>query len=145
MVKIRKIYQYVYENVAYDRVHKEKKHKHLKTTAYAALKYRTAVCQGYAVLMYRLLREAGVRTRIITGTATLVSGKKERHAWNIVEYQGVFYNLDVTWDRVTGTEECFMKEEQDFPNHARDEKYQTEEFEKAYPMAKKVQLTSNRS
>lgn len=135
--KIKKIYRYVYEHVAYDEVHKNKKQKHMKTTAYAAIKYHAAVCQGYAVLIYRLLREAGIRTRIITGEAVLLSGKKERHAWNIVEYKGLFYNMDVTWDRATGTEDCFMKADNDFPDHLRDAGYQTEVFGSEYPMAGK--------
>ena len=133
--KIEKIYHYVYENVAYDTVHQNKKNAHLKATAYAALKYHTVVCQGYAVLIYRLLKETGIRARVITGNILLSSGKREYHAWNIVEADGKFYNLDVTWDRAKGTEECFMKAENDFLNHQRKKEYATKEFMALYPMA----------
>ena len=123
--------------MSYDKVHKEKKHKHLKTTAYAALKYRTAVCQGYAVLMYRLLREAGIHTRIITGEAVTASGDSERHAWNLVECGGVYYHVDVTLDKAQESHEFFMKSEDDFPGHKRDEQYMTGDFLKNYKMADK--------
>lgn len=40
---------------------------------------KTAVCQGYASLFYRLALDAGVDTRVISGEA---GGP---HAWNIVK------------------------------------------------------------
>ncbi|MBR1529814.1 MAG: transglutaminase domain-containing protein [Oscillospiraceae bacterium] len=42
--KIRKIYQYVYDTVDYDLIHKKNNYYHLKSTAYGALKYHHAVC-----------------------------------------------------------------------------------------------------
>ena len=55
----------------------------LKHTAYAALMHKTSVCQGYAVLLYRMLKECGIDNRIITGYGG--SERDEKHAWNIVE------------------------------------------------------------
>ncbi|MBR1866365.1 MAG: hypothetical protein IJ801_07655 [Lachnospiraceae bacterium] len=132
--KVRAIYDYVYRTVAYDEVHKNKEQNHLKTTAYSALIYKTAVCQGYSVLLYRLFREAGIGARVVTGTAVL-DGKEELHAWNIVRIDGFYYNLDATWGRALETEAYFLKCDAEFGNHIRDERYRTEEFYRLYPMA----------
>ena len=133
--KVRTVYDYIYQNVSYDKVHKNKENQHLKTTAYSALIYKTAVCQGYSVLMYRMLREAGVSVRVITGTASF-EGIEEFHAWNIVRIDDKYYNLDATWDKALETEDYFLKSDADFTDHIRDEQYRTEEFYRQYPMAK---------
>jgi transglutaminase/protease-like cytokinesis protein 3 len=133
--KIRKIYDYIYQNVDYDLIHKKNKYYHLKSTAYGALKYHHAVCQGYAVLLYRLLRESGIDTRIITGTAQFPDGTTEFHAWNIVKIDDLYYNLDITWDKQMQTENYFLKSDQNFSSHIRDESYASDEFYQLYPMA----------
>ncbi|MBR0484746.1 MAG: hypothetical protein IJJ69_08235 [Oscillospiraceae bacterium] len=135
--KIRKIYDYVYRTVEYDLIHKKNEHYHLKSTAYGALIYHRAVCQGYAVLMYRLLRESGIDARVITGTAELPDGNTEFHAWNIVRIGTLYYNLDVTWDKQMQTENYFLKSDADFPSHIRDESFASENFYQRYPMADK--------
>ena len=65
--KIRAIYDWLCQNVVYDDEHRNITSYKLQYTAYAALHDRTAVCQGYAVLFYRMLLTAGVDARIITG------------------------------------------------------------------------------
>ncbi|MBR1390725.1 MAG: hypothetical protein IJ567_04655 [Lachnospiraceae bacterium] len=141
--KIRRIYGYVYEHVEYDDIHKKNENYHLKSTAYGALIYERALCQGYSVAMYRLLREAGIDARIITGYArrmntdsqSEVSDATEFHAWNLVCLNGKYYNVDVTWDKLLGTEEYFMKSDRSFDDHVRDAEFLTEEFYQRYPMA----------
>jgi len=135
--KIRKIYDYVYDTVEYDLIHKKNEHYHLKSTAYGALIYHRAVCQGYAVLMYRLLKESGIDVRIITGTAELPDGSTELHAWNIVRIDDVYYNLDVTWDKQMQTEDYFLKSDENFSAHIRDEIFVSEDFYQSYPMSDK--------
>ena len=81
--KIRTVYDYVRANTEYDRIHQKNPHYHLKSTAYGTLINGHALCQGYAVTVYRLLRECGVNCRIITGTAVSPDGHPEAHAWNI--------------------------------------------------------------
>ena len=132
--KVRKIYAYVYDTVEYDMVHRNNRQYHLKTTAYAALVNRRAVCQGYSVLMYRLLREAGVNARVITGTLKDGNGT-EYHAWNLVELQGEWYNLDVTWDKMLSSEDYYLKTDGSIGDHVRDEAFATEKFYAQYPMA----------
>ena len=118
--KFRKIYDYVYSKVDYDFIHEKNGNYHLKTTAYAALINKQAVCQGYSVLMYRLLREAGLNARVITGMAQNDMGS-EYHAWNIVEIDGAFYNIDITWDKQAESSEYYLKCSRNFKNHIRDE------------------------
>lgn len=133
--KVRTIYDYVYEMVSYDQTHRRRPHYHLNTTAYSALFKHAAVCQGYCVLMYRLLREAGVSARIISGTGYL-DDWEEYHSWNIVEIDGEYYNLDVTWDKTLKTTDYYLKCDEHFGEHKRDAEYMTEEFCQKYPMAK---------
>lgn len=135
--KVRAVYEYICENVKYDRVHAKNEHYHLKTTAYAALFHKTAVCQGYSVLMYRLLRELGIDCRVITGTA-VGENSSEYHAWNIVRLGGTYYNVDITWDRQTETHDYFLRGDDSFSaDHIRDEEYATAGFYEEYPMSEK--------
>lgn len=62
-------------------------------SAYAVLFDHKAVCQGYALAAYRILTEAGVETKYITGQV-----KDSNHAWNKVKVNGEWYNLDITWN-----------------------------------------------
>lgn len=125
--KIETIYSYVCRTVAYDNSDDD-----LKFSAYGALVNRRAVCQGYASLLYRMLREAGIENRIITGTASKVA-----HSWNIVKIGSKFYNLDATWDAGSDPEDFkwFLKTNEEFTNHVRELDYTTAAFNGAYPMA----------
>ena len=44
--KFRAVYDYIYQNVSFDKVHQNNPNNHLKTTCYSALIYKNAVCQG---------------------------------------------------------------------------------------------------
>jgi hypothetical protein len=92
--KIRAIYKYVAEAAVYAHNVTEDQTKGSPVfSAYGVLKNGSAVCQGYAQLLYRLLTDAGISCRMIGGT----SGKSD-HVWNIAEVGGKYYLLDVTWD-----------------------------------------------
>lgn len=62
-------------------------------TDYGILVDGIGVCEGYAKAMFRLLNSVGVKCTYITGIA---GGGP--HAWNKVVINGVFYNVDATWD-----------------------------------------------
>ena len=51
-------------------------------------------CAGYAKAMQYLCNKAGITCMVVTGETT--SG--ESHAWNVVNVDGAWYNLDATWD-----------------------------------------------
>ena len=126
--KVKAIYDYICSNVTYDHDNLNDKSYSLKYTAYAALINKTAVCQGYASLFYRLALDTGVDTRVISGEA---GGP---HAWNIVKLNGKYYNLDSTWDAGRSTYAYFLKNTNDFDDHVRDNDYQSNEFIEEYPM-----------
>ena len=126
--KVKAIYDYICSKVTYDHDNLNDESYSLKYTAYAALINKTAVCQGYASLFYRLALDAGVDTRVISGEA---GGP---HAWNIVKLNGKYYNLDSTWDAGRSTYAYFLKNTNDFDDHVRDNDYQSNEFIEEYPM-----------
>ena len=134
--KVRWVHDYICDTVAYDTVHKHQPgSNHIQSTAYGALYYHTALCQGYAVLAYRLLKELGVDVRIITGDCN-ASGKIEKHAWNIVKVDGLYYNMDVTLDDQDGSMDYFLKTDDHFEDtHTRDAEFMSEEFYTEYPMS----------
>ena len=132
--KVEAVCSYLCDHVQYDEVHAKNPNHHLKSTAYAALIQKRAVCQGYAVTAYRLLRELGVGVRVITGTAEK-NGVTEPHAWNLVCVDGAWYHLDVTWEQQSRDGTYFLRSDANFTDHQRDEMYTGATFDEQYPMA----------
>ena len=137
--KIIKIHDYICNHVDYAYNSKEEQ----IYTAYGALCTGKAVCQGYAVLFYRLCKEAGLSVRIISGT-----GNGGAHAWNIVRIGSKYYNVDCTWDGQGAAtyNEFLLKSEADFRDHTRESwpvagshclDYTSAEFNAQYPMTEK--------
>ena len=88
------IHDYIITNCDYDSEGFEKGEIPAESfSAYGALCSGTAVCAGYAEAAKLLLDRAGVGCRMVTGTSRGIG-----HAWNIVEIDGGFYHLDITWD-----------------------------------------------
>ena len=132
--KITAVYEYITETVSYDYDHQYDDDDKLKYTAYAAMISHTAVCQGYANLLYRLALECGIDCRIITGTANGSS-----HAWNLVKLNDAYYNTDATWDaeciQSGKTYQFYLKSENCFTDHIRGEAFLTEDFLLNYPVS----------
>ncbi len=137
--KITKIHDYICNHVDYEYNSKEEQ----IYTAYGALCTGKAVCQGYAVLFYRLCKEAGLSVRIISGT-----GNGGAHGWNIVRIGSKYYNVDCTWDGQDATtyNKYLLKSEADFKDHTRKSwkvagshylDYTSAEFNAQYPMTEK--------
>ena len=68
-------------------------------TAYELVTEGTAVCQAYALLGYRLFEEAGLDADYVYGYSD-----DELHAWNMVEVDGKWYHVDITWNDVDPAE-----------------------------------------
>ena len=103
--KIKAIYDWITANVTYDYANLNNDSYKLKYTGYAALVNRTAVCQGYSVLFYRLALEAGVDARV-------VSSDPMNHAWNVarpVSADNKYYYLDSTWDAGSSSYYYFLR------------------------------------
>lgn len=130
--KIDAIYDWLCANVDYDHDHPDD--YNLKFSAYAAMIDKTAVCEGYAVLFYRLAEEVGLDARVITGKATH-SG--ENHGWNIVRLDDSYYYLDSTWDANVEPQDYayYLRGDDDFYGHIVDEEYESAEFRARYPLA----------
>ncbi len=136
--KIRAIYDYITANIRYDYANLKNENYQLKYTAYAALMHKTAVCQGYAVLFYRMAETVGVDTRVITGI-----GNSGSHAWNIAKVGDIYYYLDSTWDEGRPTYSYYLRGTNDFPDHQDDKKFTTAEFKARYPIAAFCYATSS--
>lgn len=61
---------------------------------YGALCGEYAQCQGYAFAFDYLCSRANIDCMTVTGD----DGKGYTHAWNIVKLNGIWYNVDCTWD-----------------------------------------------
>ncbi len=121
------IHSYIIETVDYDAGLS-------RFTAYDALYAHSAVCQGYALVMYRMLMEAGVPARIIRGEAD--NGvTRGPHAWNLAKIGPYWYNVDVTWDDSFDTAKYLLKNDAGFSKHYRDSGYAGTSFTTAHPMS----------
>ena len=84
-----------------------------------------------------MFTDAGIESRIIAGIAD-----SQQHVWNIVKLDGVWYNIDLTWDDPIGSNgeslisyDFFLKNMEDFICHERAPEYSTEEFMERHMMA----------
>ena len=113
--KIHAVYDFICQNTVYDYDNLNDDDYKLKYTAYAALIDGKSVCQGYALLFYRMALELGVDSRVISGT-----GNGGAHGWNIAEINNLYYNADTTWDAGSSEYEYFLKADKNFTDHVRD-------------------------
>ena len=135
--KIRAINDYICDKVTYDYKNLNNDAYDLKYSAYAALINGTSVCQGYASLFYRMALEAGLDSRIISGTADNGEGIGA-HAWNIVKLGGKYYYIDVTWNDGTKSDKYFLIGKDGFKDHFPDDEFTGKAFTSAYPIAEKT-------
>lgn len=128
--KAKVVHDYIVENITYDYGLK-------KFSAYNGIINKNVVCNGFASLTYKMMKELKVDVRCITGYS---SG--EYHAWNICKIGSFYYNVDNTWDSCY-TEDFgnldyswFLKNNNDFWDHSRDNEFKTAQFNSIYPMSK---------
>ena len=137
--KVVNIYNFICNSdMDYDYVHLNDQNYKLQYAVYGALVNKTAVCQGFASLFYRLALEAGVDARLISGTGIDQNGQMNDHAWNIVELNGAYYYVDTTWDLNRWDYAYFLKNEKEFVDHKPDAEYIEVSFTSAYPVSKKA-------
>ena len=137
--KVKAIYDYITSNVtyAYEAAFCDDPSDYASTfSSYGSFVEHHCVCQGYALMFYRLALEAGIDSRIITGTVSNIEGFDERHAWNIVKVDGVYYLLDPTWDAGKETYSCFLCGQYDFGHGNDDDNFhRIAGFREAYPVS----------
>ena len=57
------------------------------------LVYGKALCEGYSKAFMYLCQSVGIPCICVAGT-----GNGEKHMWNMLQLDGEWYNMDVTWD-----------------------------------------------
>ena len=142
--KVHAVYDWLIKNVKYA----DNMDSDLVFSSYGAAVQKKAVCQGYSVLAYRLLKELGVDCRVVPG-----AGNNDNHTWNLANVDGNNYYFDATWEAQTKANEyifllrgkddfdefagknqhIFNKWEHDYsPLYA---EYDNGDFEKNYPIS----------
>ena len=82
------------------------KYGDLAHTAYGAIvansdgETRKAVCDGYSLAYTYLLQQAGISGIVISGYAGQDDASAGGHAWNMVQIDGSWYEVDATWDDI---------------------------------------------
>lgn len=128
--KIKSIHDYMCKNVTYDWDHKKDDACTDKYTAYGACVNGKAVCEGYALLLYRLFLENDIDARVIEGT-----GNGEAHSWDIVKIDDHYYYIDSTWNSTYGSHDWFLNGKDDFGDHKAKSEYTSSSFTKKYPIS----------
>lgn len=129
--KIKQIHDFVVNHVTYDK-------SYSRYSAYFALVGKSSVCQGYSLLTYKLMTEAGIPCRILEGTADRVA-----HAWNIVKIGKKWYYIDTTFDDPVSTtpilryDYYLIGSKQLEKDHVLADRFLTDKFKKQYPISQK--------
>lgn len=84
--KAKYVFEILVQNVDYDASAENNQN------IISAFLSRATVCQGYACATQYLLKELGLMSVIVTGSAG-----GESHAWNLVQLDGEYYHMDTTW------------------------------------------------
>lgn len=127
--KAKSVHDFITENIVYD-------YDLTKFSAYDGIVSKNVVCNGYAALTYKMMKDLGLGVRCITGYAG-----SDYHAWNIGKIGTKWYNIDNTWDASNGDDNYvyytyFLRNNVEFEDHKRDSQFTTKEFNLAYPMSK---------
>jgi len=132
--KVRLIYDYIITHVDYDYDHLNDISYTPQFTARACLVDGKAVCKGISLLLYRMLVDQGIDSRVIAGEAVSNDQVSGSHAWNIVKLEDVYFFLDATWD-IGGYHDYYLYGSEDYDDHLMSEEYLTEEFAAKYPIS----------
>lgn len=90
--KLQAVHDYLVRSCAYDQEGVDAGNESWNThTAYGALVDGLAVCQGYGAAYDLVLGRLDI-------PCTVVIGNDGNHGWNMVELDGIWYYVDVTWD-----------------------------------------------
>lgn len=81
--------RYVYDYIASNTVYGENTNDQ---TMISVACDNQSVCLGYALMYQYCLQQLGIPNIVVTGTAYGTD-----HAWNVIQYDGKWYNSDVTW------------------------------------------------
>lgn len=94
---VKAVHDYLVLNTAYDSASVDedydRENNWISHTAYGALYYQTAVCDGYSNAFKAFMDYHEIDCILVEG-----EGNGTPHAWNQVRIDNEWYELDVTWD-----------------------------------------------
>jgi hypothetical protein len=103
-LKIKSIHDWICCNIPYDVAAYNKGEIKIEQP-WITLRFKSAVCGGYATLFNYMARKAGFEAEYVSGYtkgrskyAIQPVGQFVRHAWNSVKINGIYYLIDTTWD-----------------------------------------------
>ena len=82
--KLLYVHDYFVQNYCYDFTYTIR-------DAHTFFKEKTGVCQAYMLALIAVCNEMGIQSIPVTSN-------RMNHAWNLVELDGAWYHVDVTWD-----------------------------------------------
>lgn len=94
------IHDFICENVTYDKLKKQYSHEIL-----GPLGQGVGVCEGIAKSVKILCDQLFIPCIVVISENNLEKHIKYRHAWNVIQIQGIWYHLDATFDNTLGKKE----------------------------------------
>ena len=85
---------YIHDTIAELCEYVSGENREYSSTVYGCLAEKKANCEGYAKSFSYLAGKLGLVSVLVTG----MTDKGESHAWNQVQIDGNWYNVDTTWD-----------------------------------------------
>lgn len=58
---------------------------------------KKGVCEDYSRLFKKMCDSAGIECAFIIGNSRAMNGRLEKHAWNAIQFNGVWHLIDATW------------------------------------------------
>ena len=108
--KVLTIHDYMAENIKFVSEDTTNTKYH---TAYSALVGKETVCDGYARAFSILLNKAEIPNHYVAGYV-MKKDKISAHAWNMVQLNGKWYHIDLTWDRIVSSKTGEVKIRHDY-------------------------------
>ncbi len=94
------IHEFICENVTYDKLKKQYSHEIL-----GPLGHGVGVCEGIAKSVKILCDQLSIPCIVVISENNPEKNIKYRHAWNVIQINGVWYHLDATFDNTLGKKE----------------------------------------
>ncbi len=143
--QIEYVNQYICDNTVYSFGNEVKDGKNVETpaaayisTAYGSLVNGKAICGGYSMGFKAVMDRLGIPCVCVQGYSIHDDGTSEAHMWNVVQLEGMWYNVDVTWNDTTGDNDKWLllgSKNFDYA-HSEDRVISSSGFELEYPAAK---------
>ena len=86
---IKKLHDYLIDNIKYDEQYKENNRESISNKAYGALFNGVALCSGYTDTFALMLDRLSIPNFKVTSS---------EHVWNVIYYNGKWTHIDATWD-----------------------------------------------